>query len=441
MTAVPGDGPPRTSASNLRRIDSGSPKTLACAAPSQRRAFHGRTNRGGQGVRIVVLGGAGIIGRSIVRDLADDREVKEIVVADLDLDAAKKLAETVGRPGVTAVKTDVTDNSALVGLVRGAGCVVNSVQYYYNLAIMRACLEAKTHYIDLGGLFHTTRKQLELHGEFKRAGLLAILGLGSCPGIANVQARVVADGFDTVESIRIYNGATPDMGDSLAWAYSIQTIFDEITQPPIVFRDGRFVETEPLGEEELYRFQDPIGVSKVHLSLHSEVATLPLTYGPKGIKDCFFKISFFGYSEKALRQLQFLAQIGLASGEPIDVRGVRVRPRDVLVEVLKRAPQTERKGSLGFKDIVTEVRGIRAGKPVAGRVETTAWPHKTWGISGGTMLVASPPAILARWIARGQMKQAGALPPEQAVDPAALFRDLETRGARTTVAVAEVFPG
>jgi len=397
--------------------------------------------RGRQGVRIVVLGGAGIIGRAIARDLADDREIKEIVLADLDLDGARKVAEGLGRPGATAVKADVTDHAGLVALLRGAGAVVNAVQYYFNLPVMKACLEAKTHYVDLGGLFHTTRKQLELHNDFKKAGLLAVPGLGSCPGIANVQARALADGFDGVESVRIYNGATPDMGDSLAWAYSIQTIFDEITQPPVVFRDGRFQETAPLGEEELFRFQDPIGVSKVHLSLHSEVATLPLTYGPKGIKECFFKISFFGYSEKALRQLQFLAQIGMAATDPVEVRGARVRPRDVLIEVLKRAPQTGRTGSLGFKDIVTEVRGTRAGKTVAGRVETTCWPHKAWGLSGGTLLVASPPAIVARWLARGQVRQAGVLPPEQAVDAAAFFRDLEARGVRTTVAVAEPFPG
>ncbi len=391
-------------------------------------------------MRIVVLGGAGIIGRAIVRDLADDREVKEIVVADLDLEGARKLAAGLGRPGATAVRADVTDHAALVGLLKGAGAVVNSVQYYFNLPVMKACLEARAPYIDLGGLFHTTRKQLELHGDFAKAGVLAVLGLGSCPGIANVQARAVADGFDTVESIRIYNGATPDQGDSLAWAYSIQTIFDEISEPAMVFRDGQFRETPPLAEEELYRFQEPIGVSKVHLSLHSEVATLPLTYAAKGIKDCFFKISFFGYSEKALRQLQFLAQLGLAGTEPIEVRGVRVKPRDVLLEVLKRAPQVERTKSLGFKDIVTEVRGTKGGRPVTGRVETTAWPHTEWGISGGTLLVASPPAIVARWMAQGKVKAAGVLPPEQAVAAAPFFKDLEARGARTTVSVAEPFP-
>jgi lysine 6-dehydrogenase len=400
----------------------------------------GSSRRAGETVRIVVLGGAGIIGRAIARDLADDREVKEIVLADLDLDGARKVAEGLRRPGATAVKADVTDHAALVQLLKGAGAAINSVQYYFNLPIMRACLEAKTPYIDLGGLFHTTRKQLELHDDFKKAGLLAVLGLGSCPGVANVQARAIADGFERVDSIRIYNGATPDMGDSLAWAYSIQTIFDEITQPPLVFRDGAFQETAALGEEEMYRFQDPIGVAKVHLSLHSEVATLPLTYGPKGIKDCFFKISFFGYSEKALRQLQLLAQIGMASTEAIEVRGARVRPRDVLLEVLKRAPQVERKGSLGFKNIVTEVRGARGGRSVCGKAETTAWPHKEWGISGGTLLVASPPAIVARWLARGQIRLAGVLPPEQSVDAAALFRELEARGARTTIAIAEPFP-
>jgi saccharopine dehydrogenase (NAD+, L-lysine-forming) len=324
--------------------------------------------------------------------------------------------------------------------LRGAGSVINAVQYYFNLHVMRACLDARTHYIDLGGLFHTTRRQLELDARFRSAGLLAVVGLGSCPGIANVQARLLADGFDMVDSIRIYNGATPDQGDSLAWGYSIETILDEITQPPVIFRDGRFQEAAPLGEEEMYRFADPIGPAKVHLSLHSEVATLPLTYAAKGIRECFFKISFFGYTEKALRQLQTLAQLGLASTESIEIRGVPVRPRDVLIEVLKRAPQSARTTSLGFKHIVTEVRGTRGGRPAAGKAEITAWPHAARGLSGGTLLVSTPPAIVARWLAQGTLRAAGVKPPEQVIDPAPFFKALEERGARTSSTLAETLP-
>src|SRR2546425_10597918 len=100
------------------------------AVPHRARRLGGTGRRR---VRIVVLGGAGIIGRAIARDLADDREVEEIVLADLDVDGARKVAVGLGRPGVVAVKADVTDHGALVNLVKGAGAVINSVQYYFNL--------------------------------------------------------------------------------------------------------------------------------------------------------------------------------------------------------------------------------------------------------------------------------------------------------------------
>src|SRR5947208_17164003 len=99
-------------------------RILTAAGVSGRGKVDVPTGRGRRGVRIVVLGGAGIIGRSIVRDLADDREIGEIVVADLDLDGARKVAGTLSRPGVTAVRADVTDSTALVALLQGAACVV-----------------------------------------------------------------------------------------------------------------------------------------------------------------------------------------------------------------------------------------------------------------------------------------------------------------------------
>ena len=62
--------------------------------------------------RIVVLGGAGIIGQAIAQDLAED--VPEVVVADLDLGAAQKVADRLGRGCVatTAVSSTVTTASS-----------------------------------------------------------------------------------------------------------------------------------------------------------------------------------------------------------------------------------------------------------------------------------------------------------------------------------------
>ena len=272
-------------------------------------------------MKIALLGGAGIVGRVIARDLALTSDVKEVIVADLNGAGAQATVDQVA-PGDNRFKAsgiDITDRAALVKLLDGVDCTINSVQYYFNLEVMQACLAAGSHYVDLGGLFFTTRKQLELHRDFQARGLTAILGLGSCPGVANVQAALAASRFDTIRAIKVYNGATTDSQDSLAWPYSLFTILDEMTERPMVFREGQFVDLNPLTEEEWFDFRLPIGHQITHLSLHSEVATLPLSYADKGIQDCFFKIHFFGYSEKAFRQLQFLTEVGLGAKTPVTV--------------------------------------------------------------------------------------------------------------------------
>jgi saccharopine dehydrogenase (NAD+, L-lysine-forming) len=399
-------------------------------------------------MKIILLGGAGIIGKVIARDLALTDDVAEIVIADLN-EAGAQATMDKAAPGDSrfkAAQIDVTDHAALVKLLSGADCVINSVQYYFNLDVMRACLDAGCHYLDLGGLFHTTRRQLELNEDFQAKGLTAILGLGSCPGIANVQPALVADRFDTIRSIKIYNGATTDSRDSLAWPYSLATILDEMTERPVLFRDGQFVEMEPLSEEEAFDFRAPIGHRLAHLTLHSEAATLPLSYAHKGVQECFFKINFFGYSEKAFRRLQGLTQLGLGDKQPVRVKAklasgelveAEVRPRDVLGEVLLHSEATRRGENPGFKDIATVVEGTKNGQPLTIRVDTTAWPHEAYGVSGGTLVVGVPPAVVARWLASGEVTAKGVCPPETSVDPQRFFKALAERRIRTEVTVTE----
>ncbi len=386
-------------------------------------------------MRIVVLGGAGIIGSAIAQDLVED--VGEVIVADLDEAGAHRAAERLGG-GAAPAQVDVTDPQSLDAVLAGADACLNSVQYYFNLDVMQGCLRARVPYLDLGGLFHTTREQLELGEAFREAGVTALLGLGSCPGVANVQAGHLGAMLDTIESVRIYNGSTLDEGESLSWAYSVDTILDEISQPAMVFREGRFVEAPPLGEEEFFDFPEPIGHAKTHLSLHSEVATIPLTFAEKGIRECFFKITFFGYAEPALRKLQFLAELGFARRDPIEVGGVQVAPREVLIALLRQSPAAQLPPkTLGFKDVVTVVDGGSNGKAQRLRMDTTAWPHERWGMSGGKLMVASPPAVVGRWLADRSLEQPGVWPPEQAVDAGRFFSALSERGIESRLTRTE----
>lgn len=378
----------------------------------------------------VALLGAGIIGAVVARDLATWDRPERVSIGDLN---AGRAATAAAEHGFDHAGVDVRDPASLDAFLDGADVVVNAAQYQINLAVMEGALRAGAHYTDLGGLFFTTRQQLELDERFREAGLTAILGIGSCPGIANVHAGDLGARLDTVRSVKIYNGATIDPSDSLKWPYSLWTIFDEIVERPMVFRGGEFVDVDPLSEEEMFAFQEPIGYAKTHLSLHSEVATIPLSLADKGIEACEFKIRFFGFSEGALRKLQFLASIGLASTEPRRVGSVDgVVPRRLLVDLLEEL-QPEPPQHAGFKDIATVAEGTRGGGAIRLRLDTTAWPSKELGVAGGTVVVGSPAAIVARWLGTGALNKPGVHPPETAVSPQPFYEELAVRGVQTTL--------
>jgi lysine 6-dehydrogenase len=155
-------------------------------------------------MKLFVLG-AGLMGRAVVWDLSGAREVREIVVADFDRGRAKEVAKKFGRGKARAVFADVRDVKHLAKLLRGSAIVLNCTQYNWNLEVMRAALAAGIHYMDLGGLYHMTKKQFALDKDFRRIGKLAIPGMGGAPGITNVMARALANPMDRVESIKVFN--------------------------------------------------------------------------------------------------------------------------------------------------------------------------------------------------------------------------------------------
>jgi hypothetical protein len=64
-------------------------------------------------------------------------------------------------------------------------------------------------------------------------------------------------------------------------------------------------------------------------------------------------------------------------------------------------------------------------------------PNESWGIGGGVVSTAAPAAAAVRLLTRGSIQARGALPPERCIDPATMFKELETRGARFEVETRE----
>ena len=390
-----------------------------------------------------VVGGAGAMGRITVRDLVETCAPEdEVLVADFDGAKAEALAASLagpGKPRVRAARVDVGDHAGTARVLAGAFVVVNAVHYKMNLDVMEAALLAGAHYVDMGGLFHVTKMQLERDARFREAGLTAILGMGAAPGIANLLARQGAEQLDEVREIHIRVGGSDRSRyadvPALPVSYSLKTILEEFSLAPAVFTKGELRFVQPMTGAKPHRFPAPVNTVVPMYTIHSEVATLPDSYLAKGVQEVSFKIAF---DPDFVAKVKFLRDLGLASHDPVSIAGVSVRPIDVANHVAMNQRPARRVGPLRQYEIVRAIVKGKAGHTKQTWVvdlHTKGMP--AWGI-GLDIDTGSPPAVAAQMLAAGEITDRGALPPERAVPWKPFFARLKPRGMRV---VATKKPG
>lgn len=358
------------------------------------------------------------MGRAASRELATNAAVSDFTIADADVETARALAAEL--PGDVSVRdVDVTDADALVRTIRDSDVVANALPYAFNLQVMDACLEAGAHYLDLGGLFHTTQDQMKLDEEYRDAGLTAVLGMGASPGMTNVAAAMGRQRLDTVESIQMRTGAK---GGGEGFAYSAKTILDELTMNPIVYEDGEYRELDPLSGRERYTLPDPVGEVEGFHSIHSELATMPETF--EGVKEVDFRVAF---SPDLINLCDALMTLGLTSDDTIEWRGIETTPREFLEDHLERQPKPTDVEE--WKSFRVDVVGEKDGEPAHYRYEVVVESRlDDWGLKATAVWTGVPLGIAATVVGRGDAEETGANPPETALDPGTMLDELRDRG-------------
>ena len=257
-------------------------------------------------MRVAILGAGGTIAPAIVRDLAESDEVEELVLLDIDEARAQAVADRHGGSNARAARVDARAEhgaeGSLASVLEDADVLVNSASYRVNLDAMAACLRAGSHYIDLGGLYWMTELQLELDDQFRREGLLALLGMGSAPGKTNLMGRMAADelGGERRRHGCLGGGRDLDPPDGFSIPYALQTLLDELTMKPVVLRDGSPVEIEPMSDGGTVDFGEPIGEAETIYTIHSEMRT----FGPSfGCREASFRLGLKAELLDTLREL------------------------------------------------------------------------------------------------------------------------------------------
>jgi saccharopine dehydrogenase (NAD+, L-lysine-forming) len=367
-------------------------------------------------MKVLVLGGGGAMGKAIVKDLSENADVREIVIGDIDLAKAKTVVKEIGSGKVSFKKVDIRSHSELVRAFKGVQVVANSSWWELGSEVMKAALETRSHYVDLGGLYHGTKKQLKLDKAFKKVGITAILGIGASPGITNVLAGYGASKLDSVEEVHIRTGAKGGGG----FAYSARTILDEVTMNPVVFENGEFKQVEPLSGKERYRLPSPVDEVEGFYSIHSELATLPLTI--KGVKTVTFRV---GFSPTLLQKINVLMELGLLKKEPIAVQKTKISPREFLytyLATLKAHPSLDE-----YKSLQVEVVGKKGGESKKLVYTTLVKSSEKWNLRATAIWTGVPAAIAAYWLGIGKIETKGVLAPEVGIKPEPFIAELAKR--------------
>ncbi len=359
-------------------------------------------------MRIVVLGGAGDMGAEAVRDLVRYSKATEIVIADMNEQKGKQLAENIGDERLKVEKVDARSHENLVAIMNGSAAVAGALGpfYLFERPIIEAAIEAGANYVSICDDHDAVEAALELDQEARQKGRRILTGLGWTPGLSNLLARRGYDRLDQADTVRIYWAGS--VGDSKGMAVILHLI--HIFSGRVVsFQDKKIVRIKAGSEKEVIRFPAPLDhVNTYHLG-HPEPITVPLYLD--GLQNVLLKGGLVEHYLNLLAKL--VSALGL-SGNRLTKQAMG-RLLKVLTPIF---PADKRRSLSGIR---VDISGSRDNKPVVLSYGVAAPMRKLTGLplSIGTMMMAE-----------SKIKRYGVFGPEadSAVDCELFLKELHRRG-------------
>lgn len=380
-------------------------------------------------MNILVLG-AGRMGRGAVYDLVHNSpDVESVTVADFDLSKAEQIAAQIGGGKVSAKQADVSNYADAVELMRGHDAAISCVNYWHNVELSKAAIEARASFCDLGGNNYVVDRQLALHEEAKQAGINIIPDCGLAPGMVSVLAMRGANRFDEIEEIHIRVGGLPQKAQpplNYQLVFSVEGLINEYIEKARVIRNGKIAEIDSMTELESLRFDNFPDLEAFQTS--GGTSTLPETFFGK-VRELDYKtIRYAGHCEK----FKTMIDLGLCSSEEILVDYAKVTPRKVFGEVLrKNLPADEPDYVLAR----LEFAGTKNGEKKRLRYDIVDKFDIKTNLSAMMRTTAFPASIIAQMSAKGDVFERGATPQEKAINAEKFVAEL----ARRNIKIQEIW--
>ncbi len=362
--------------------------------------------------KVIVLGGCGAVGSVAVKTLAKQDIISEVIIGDWNIEKAQKLAKELG-PKVSAVKVNAEDAETIKAAVKGCDIVLNCVGPFYKTVktILSTVISLGINYVDVCDDVDVTIDILNMDDQAKKAGILAVIGMGSSPGISNLMAKFAAESLlDETDSIDFFHAHG---GEAIEGEGVIGHRFHCMTIDVPMFLDGKLTYVkyfEPDGIALRQTFEFPIlGEVPLYPYPHPEQITIPRYIKTKQVtnKGSVIPNEYYNLTRD-------LCGLGLASKEPLNVKGVTVTPYDfAMAYIIKEREKILKKLNFGKQRGCLSIvaKGKKGGKYREYRFHLAS---RSEALGEGTGIPAALGVLLMQM---GKIKAKGVLPPEGCINP------------------------
>ncbi|MET3287592.1 UNVERIFIED_CONTAM: lysine 6-dehydrogenase [Brevibacillus sp. OAP136] len=375
-------------------------------------------------MKIFCLGGAGNICREAVLDLVEYSDFTTITIGDFNEEEGRKLVNALNDPRVDFVKVNVRDHAATVEQMRGYDIVMDGTTITLN-GLSTACIaEAGCHGINLNGFGEEDASD----EVFRRNGKTCVPGFGMTPGVTQMMAMHAANQLDEIDEIRVSHGAFRPIAFSKSIAETTTYEYDPDLPGRVVYENGAFIQVAPFARPREIQLPAPYGLTTQYIIPHAETKTLAQALAHKNVK----LIEVRGtWPTKNMQLVRAMYDWGLMRNDKIMVNGAEVGILDCIAQYLYNSKEGKETELYGYS-LHVEVTGKKEGRSFMHTL-THTHPASDGSVPGWEKLraytrnVGIPMAIAAWQLANGEVKKSGVITPEEAFDPAVIFRELARR--------------
>lgn len=370
--------------------------------------------------------GAGMQGTAAAYDLAKFADPAKILMGDLSLEQAQhnshRVNSLVGSDLCEPRSVNALDPKSLTDFLKNVDVLLSCVPYYMHPKIAAVAVDCKVHMLDLGGNTDITLETLKLDEKAKAAGVTLIPDTGLAPGLVNSIGLYLIEQLDEAETVKLYCGVLPQHPQppfNYKLTFNVEGLVTEYDFQAVALRKGEITLIDTLSELEELEIEQ-LGKMEAFVT-SGGTSTAPYTLQGRVNNYEYKTIRFPGHCER----IAIFRDFGFWNPEEVDVKGVKVKPRELFYKVFGEALAK-------FVDLdLCAVRGvgvgIRGSEYMQLQVDIFDKQCEKTGFTSMERLTGFSMAIHAIEVANGAVPP-GAVRYENAMSGQKFLEELEKRG-------------